>query len=207
MEPKDIYDYHGWYTGKFSRLLKQRNGTFYQALMLAVARNVKNIVETGTLRKADNWEGDGQSTLLLAEFASRYGCKLWTCDVDPTSIALCRELTLPYASHIEYVVSDSVQFLREFPDPIDFLYLDSMDFTPKDPDPPQDHAVREGQAALHALHTQSIVLVDDCLATKGGKGGKVIPYFLGQGWQVIGMQYQVLMTHAFSAMSDVPSKS
>jgi SAM-dependent methyltransferase len=207
MQPKDIYDYHAWFMGKYSRLLKARTGTFYQALMLAVARNVKNIVETGTLRKADNWEGDGQSTLLLAEFASRYGCKLWTCDIDPDAIAVCRELTSPYASQIEYVVSDSVQFLRDFADPIDFLYLDSMDFTHTNPGPPQDHALREGQAALHALHTQSIVLVDDCLLVEGGKGGKVIPYFLGQGWQVIGIKYQVLMTHAFSLMSDDPSKT
>ncbi len=204
MHPKDIYDYHAWFTGKFSHLLKVRSSTFYQALMLAVSRNVKNIVETGTLRAAGNWGGDGQSTLLFGEFAQRYGCKLWTCDIDPTSIAVCRELTSDYASHIEYVVCDSVQFLRDFPEPIDFLYLDSMDFTDADPNPPQDHAMREGQAALHALHTQSIVLVDDCLLTEGGKGGKVIPFFLGQGWRVIGMRYQVLMTHALDAMGEVP---
>ena len=57
--------------------------------------------------------------------------------------------------------------------------------------------LREGQAAMHALHAQSIVLLDDCNLPHGGKGAKVIPFLLGQGWHVIGMNYQVLMTHAF----------
>ncbi len=203
MQPKDIFDFHAWFSGRFTSLLHFRGGTFYQALMLAVARNAKNIVETGTLRVAGNGASDGQSTRLFAEFAERYDCKLWTCDVDPAAIALARDETAPFASRVEYVVSDSVAFLREFREPIDLLYLDSMDFKEEDPGPPQDHALREGQAALHALHTQSIVLVDDCGLKHGGKGGKVIPFFLGQGWQVIGMHYQALMTHAFDSMGKV----
>jgi|SRR5208282_4733893 len=199
MTPKDIYDFHAWFAQSYQHLLGMRYQTFYQALMLAVARNVKNIVETGTSREPGNWAGDGQSTVVFGAFAQRYGCRLWTCDIEPSYIEAARRSTAQYAAHIEYVVSDSVRFLQDFKQPIDFLYLDSFDFNPQgDPNPAQDHAVREGQAALHALHTQSIVLIDDCNTTHGGKGGKVIPFFLGEGWQVVGLNYQVLLTHAFS---------
>jgi hypothetical protein len=199
MTPEDIYDFHVWFSQSFQALLGKRYGTFYQALMLAVARNVKTIVETGTSRTPGNWEGDGQSTIVLASFAQRYGCKLWTCDIDPAAIDAARASTQQMASFVEYHVGDSVEFLRGFQQPIDFLYLDSFDFNdPSNPNPPQDHALREGQAARHALFTQSIVLVDDCHLPFGGKGGKVIPFLLGEGWQVIGLSYQILMTHAFS---------
>ncbi len=200
MQPKDVYDFHAWFNGKFAGVLGVRASTFYQALMLAVARNAKTIVETGTLRIAGNWGGDGQSTRLLAEFAQRYDCRLWTCDLDPAAIAVAREETAPFAARIEYVVGDSVAFLQQFPQPIDLLLLDSKDFDPDDPDPSQDHAVREAQAALPRLHMQSIVLIDDCGLKHGGKGGKVIPFLLGQGWQAVGLNYQVLLTHTFDSM-------
>jgi hypothetical protein len=118
-------------------------------------------------------------------------------------LARAREETAAFESCVEYVVSDSVAFLQDFPDRIDLLYLDSMDFNDEAPGPPQEHALREGQAALHALHTQSVVLVDDCGLKLGGKGGRVIPFFLGQGWQVIGLHYQALMTHAFDSAGKV----
>ena len=199
MKPQDIFDFHAWFTGNFRPLLGARYSTTYQALLLAVARNAKTIVETGTTRALGDWGTDGKSTIVLAAFAERYGCKLWTCDVDQAAIAMAREATAQFASRVEYVVSDSVAFLRDFKQPIDFLYLDSMDFDDQHPDPSQDHALGEAQAAVHALHVQSIVLVDDCNLLHGGKGGKVIPFLLGQGWHVIGLNYQALMTHVFSA--------
>jgi hypothetical protein len=199
MTPQDVYNFHAWFSETYQPLLGIRYQTFYQTLMLAVARNIKNIVETGTSRQTNNWAGDGQSTLVFGAFAKRYGCRLWTCDINAEYIEIAKRSTAEFAGHIEYVVSDSVRFLRDFDQPIDLLYLDSFDFDPRgDPNPAQDHALKEGQAALHALNTQSIVLIDDCNTAHGGKGGKVIPFFLGQGWQVIGMHYQMLMTHAFS---------
>jgi len=196
MNRKQLFDFHQWFSSNFQQL-GSRFKTFQQALLLAVARNVRTIVETGTTRLPGNWVGDGQSTYVLGAFAQRYGCRLWTCDVSEAAIAKARELTAPFQAHIEYVVADSVPFLKSFAEPIDLLYLDSLDFEEgADPNPPQDHAVREARAALQALHNQSIVLVDDCDLPHGGKGGKVIPLLLGEGWQVIGFGVQVLMTVA-----------
>ena len=50
MTPKDIYDFHEWFRSNFEHLLASRYRTFYQALMLAVARNAKVLVEKGTGR-------------------------------------------------------------------------------------------------------------------------------------------------------------
>src|SRR5262245_20140871 len=111
MTIKDIYEFHTWFTNTFQPLEK-RFSTMYQSLLLAVARNVKTIVETGTSRTPGNWVGDGQSTQVFAAFAERYDCKVWTCDIDPAAIEVARSVTSQYAGRVEYVVSDSVAFLR-----------------------------------------------------------------------------------------------
>src|SRR5262245_39264146 len=123
MTPKDIYDFHVWFTKTFQQLLGNRYPTMYQALLLAVARNVKTIVETGTSRVPGNWAGDGQSTIVLAAFAQRYGCRLWTCDIEEEAIRAAKESTLQFAAHVDYHVQDSVAFLAGYKQPIDLLYL------------------------------------------------------------------------------------
>jgi SAM-dependent methyltransferase len=197
MKPQDYYDFHAWFAENFQQL-EHRFSTMYQVLALAMARNVKTIVETGTSRAADGWRGDGRSTNVFAAFARRYGCRLWTCDIDPAAIEASRDLVGDDGDCVEFVVGDSVTFLRDFPHPIDLLYLDSLDFSEQNVDVSQGHALAEGRAAMHALDIHSIVLIDDCNLPHGGKGGQVVPYFLGQGWRVVGLAYQILMTHSFS---------
>lgn len=172
----------------------------YQALMMAVARNARTLVETGTTRTPDNWAGDGQSTFVLGAWCQRFKGRLWTCDLAPQAITTCRTITRAFKDHIEYNVGDSVEFLRKFDRPVDVLYLDSFDFptTPDgDPNPSQDHAVKEAQAVLPRLHNQSIIIIDDCGLPHGGKGGKVVPFLMGEGWHVVGLGYQIVMTLAF----------
>ena len=157
MTLRDAHDFQQWFAGAFQHRLGVRYRTFFETLMLALSRNAANIVETGTLRLPGNWRFDGQSTWVFGAFAERYGCKLWTCDLMESHIGIARDRTAPFAAQIEYVVSDSVGFLRRFPEPIDLLYLDAVDFDASAPGAAQDHALREGQAALHALHEDSIV--------------------------------------------------
>jgi len=197
MTPQDIYDFHQWFNQLFTPRLGKRAGTMYQALLLAIARNAQTYVETGTARENGNWVGDGQSTIVFGAFAQRYRTHLWTCDLNPAAIESSQRATNGLHPNISFHTGDSLEFLRNFDRPIDFLYLDSFDFglnPGDDPNPPQDHALKEYQAARPRLHTNSIILVDDCALQHGGKGGKVIPYMLGEGWRVIGMGYQVLLT-------------
>jgi predicted O-methyltransferase YrrM len=175
------YEFHLWFAETFQHRLGVRYRTFFETLMLALARNATTIVETGTARYPENWEFDGLSTMVFGAFAERYGATLWTCDVLPAHIAVASDLTAPLAARIKYVVSDSVEFLGRFRGPIDVLYLDAVDLDADAPHVARDHALREGQAALHALHERSIVLIDDCNTPGGGKGRRAGPVPAGPG--------------------------
>lgn len=201
MTPKDIFDYHQWFHQNYFGRLGGRAGSMYQALLIAVARNARTVVETGTTRTPDAWAGDGQSTVVFGDWCKRYGGRLWTCDISEPAIAAARSVTQAYREHIEYRAEDSIGFLRNFERPIDVLYLDSYDFPldGSDHNPSQDHSLNEAKAALPHLHNQSIIIVDDCGLPFGGKGGKVVPFLFGEGWQVVWLGYQIVLTLALGA--------
>lgn len=192
--------FESWFTASFPpEQLGKRYSTFLYALSVALARNLRTVVETGTVREADSWQGDGQSTRIFGAVAQRYGLRVWTCDIEPANMAACRQLTAPYAGHITYVVGDSIAFLSAFPEPIDFLYLDSLDYDFDNPEPSQVHHLAEFQAAEGRLHAESVILVDDCDLPAGGKGGKLVPYLLDNGWQTLETGYQVLLVRVGSS--------
>ena len=89
---------------------------------------------------------------------------------------------------------DSVAFLREFPNKIDVLYLDSLDTT----EPGHaDHCVKEFEAAQPQLHHRSIVVIDDTPWNAGafvGKGARLVPQLLEQGWRILYAGYQVVLS-------------
>ena len=58
---------------------------------------------------------------------------------------------------------DSLVFLQEFKDPIDLLYLDSLDG--HDPIAASNHQLEEAKASINKLHRNSLILLDD----KGSK--------------------------------------
>lgn len=111
--------------------LDQRYPTMELALRLFAGRGGKTIVETGSVRMAEDW-GAGMSTVIFGEFVSKHGGHLWTVDNDSSHLATCRQLTAEYAAHITYCESDSVEFLAQWARrgsrPIDLLYLDSWDY-------------------------------------------------------------------------------
>lgn len=112
------------------------------------------IVETGTLRTLDNWEGDGQSTILFDNWTAwQKGGRVVSIDLDGEACALARRLT---SSRVAVFHGGSVQNLEDVAalgDPVDLLYLDSGN------DPAL--ILSEFEAALPALRPGSIVLVDD----------------------------------------------
>lgn len=105
-----------------------REPTMRLALTLLEDRHGVNIVETGCARFADNWTGDGMSTLVFGEWATNHAGHLWTVDADAANLANCKILTEPWSDVITYTHDDSVNFLAQFRDPIDLLYLDSFDY-------------------------------------------------------------------------------
>jgi len=164
-------------------------------LALELIPPLGNIVETGTMRIPENWIGDGFSTWIFAEFIKENSGQFWTCDIEPEPIEFAKQYLKDYST-INYVVDDSVHFLKNFNRPIHLLYLDSLDFDISKPDQQkisQQHVFNEYEAAKDKLEHNSIILIDDCKLINGGKGGMLIPHLLDNGWKIKLDVYQTLL--------------
>jgi len=126
------------------------------------------IVETGCARIAGNWQGDGQSTLLLDRYISARdsASTCLTVDISESSVAACRALVSP---RVAVSQRDSVAFLGDLSGEfaaagrtIDCLYLDSFDLDPIYWQPSAIHHLKELTAIIRCLRQDSLVVVDDC---------------------------------------------
>lgn len=167
-----------WFEQKYQEKSSNRYVTFKTALnLIHQGRRSPNeeltIVETGTTRFPDDW-GAGMSTVLFGDYLKHYGGKLYTVDIEPRNIEICKQVTEEFKDYIEYVVGDSHFFLKSFQGNIDLLYLDSLDYPLKPEEGPveacQEHQLREYELAKHKLTKNwNIVLLDDNLLPGGGK--------------------------------------
>lgn len=169
--------------------------TFKAAMDLMVARNLTTIVETGTARNgARNCGGDGCSTVIFSAWtAANPGMSLESVDINPEAVRQSQEAADRYNTMTNVVCSDSVEFLRNYPNQIDFLYLDSYDFDGGNPGPSQQHHLKEIVVAYKKLHKNSVVLVDDCGLIHGGKCTLVELVLKELGWKTVMKHYQLLM--------------
>ena len=157
-------------------------------------RGAKMIVETGTARCGEkNFGGDGGSTILFGDFATRHNIQAYSVDISQESVNNAQAATLNYIKNLQVVCADSVAFLKNFPSSIDFLYLDSFDYEYGNPLPSQWHHLKEIEAAYPKLTENSIVMIDDCDLPQGGKGPLVIQYLKDRGWKIAMQGYQVIM--------------
>lgn len=186
----DFLQWKDWWSEKYRFQIGEgvRYPSFKVALNLFNQRNGMNIVETGTIRALDDAAGGGNSTLLLGDYAQYYNKKFWTVDILPEAIELSKQVTVGFNQNTEFVIGDSVTFLKNFREKIDFLYLDSMDCPEYDePESPnlvasQKHQLQELRAAWDKLTDNSIVLLDDNNFENGGKCKLSIQFLLSKGW-------------------------
>lgn len=171
----------------------KRYPTFHLALDIAHKRGFENIVETGTARNgASNCGGDGCSTVVFSRFASDKPIHVASVDINPDSVRESQQAVAEFPGTTVFE-SDSVAFLKSFSGPIDLLYLDSYDYEPSNPQPSQDHHLKEIIAAYDKLHEDSVVMVDDCELPGGGKC-RLVELFLSElGWRTIMKGYQIVM--------------
>lgn len=177
-----------------------RYQTMKIALELLEKRKPRVLVETGTAREGDRgfgtetFIGDGGSTLIFAQWAKAHGSQLYTVDINQEAINKAKAALIARDTdqNVHFACSDSVEFLENFNQKIDFLYLDSFDFDFNDPLPSQTHHLHEIVKALPLLSKNSVVMIDDCDLPSGGKGGLAIPYLLENGWRVYAQGYQMI---------------
>ena len=177
----------------------KRRDTLRATLALLAERTATTLVETGTARFGlQKTKGDGASTVVFGLWAKQYDAHLHTVDIDAEAIeqAGTAVAQLDLTDAVSLHVSDSVAFLKNFADPVDFLYLDSYDYDKHDVSvqkASQSHHMKELEAIENRLHERSIVLIDDCRQPGGGKGKLVIEHLLARGWKALMSEYQVLL--------------
>jgi FkbM family methyltransferase len=140
---------------------------FYDYIIPKLAKKGKPIyiVETGTMWSPLN-ENMGAFTLIFADLIKNHtGGKLYTIDISEKNINLCKTHTEEFSSVIEYVVSDSVSFLRSLDDEcvkkLDLVYLDSYDLDTPKPHKSAQHHLDELTAVYPRLNKECGVAIDD----------------------------------------------
>ncbi|CAG9320259.1 unnamed protein product [Blepharisma stoltei] len=185
-------------SGRISKEDK-RYPTLTEVLKLMVDRNSYTLIEAGTAREGEgSCAGDGCSTPIFAHFSYLTGRNFISVDISEKNCEKSRQAIRPYADNSKVIKSDSIAFLKEFRDPIDFLYLDSVDYDFKNPKVSQEHSLKEIKAAYGKLHEHSIILLDDCTLPGGGKCKLAAEFLLKNGWEKLIDSYQMVFIHTES---------
>jgi hypothetical protein len=182
----------------------KRRNTLKKVLELLEDRNVKVLLETGISRDGlKNTKGDGASTMVFGIWAKRNQAKLYSVDIDPkaVSVANAEIAATGLTDHVFTCVSDSVEYLARFEQPVGFLYLDSYDYDKRDEEvqkKSQLHHLNEFKAIESRLNEKCVVLIDDCDLPGGGTGKLVIEYMLERNWEIVMQEYQVILQKKFN---------
>lgn len=183
----NFLEYNSWYDQQFADKSTLRHWTFRIALNLLYQQPNHNIVETGTIRQLNDF-GAGYSTFIFGTFIERYGGHITTIDISEQNMKVCMDVTKDFKDKVTYHIADSLFALTLLKEPIDLLYLDSLD-TPmgdnEDASLAQKHCLKEFKIVEHLLHDKSIVLIDDNNFANGGKSRFIKKYLAEKGWRVL----------------------
>lgn len=151
-------------------------------------------VETGTIRAREDWRGAGFSTYLFGELAHLGGGRVVSVDIEPSRCAFARIQTAPFAGSVSLVARDSVAYLRDYAgDPVDVLYLDSLDTTAPGH---AEHALEEARHGAPHVAPGGLLVCDDTRWSRGayrGKGALAVPWLLEAGWELLHSGHQVVL--------------
>jgi hypothetical protein len=132
------------------------------------------IIETGTLRKDDDWLGYGHSALIWEWLLSKKPGKCYSVDIDHTAIKFARTK----CKYIDFIHCDSIGFLRgaDATD-LDLLFLDSYDWGPEKHLSSCLHHMTELGTIWDRLPSGCLVVVDDAHSATEGKHVLVHNFF------------------------------
>jgi len=179
----------------------KRRDTLREVLRLLDERGARTLLETGVARMGlEKSKGDGASTIVFGLWAKQNDAHLYSVDIDPEATERAGQAVakMDLSDSVTLVTSDSVAYLDEFTDMVDFLYLDSYDYHKTDTaiqTASQDHHLKEIKAIEGCLHEGTVILIDDCDMPNGGKGKLVIERLTAKGWKVHMSEYQVVLVH------------
>ena len=143
------------------------------AMELCILQRPVEIVETGCIRDATSWLGDGQSTVLFAWLVARLGGTASAVDLDPGACRVARR----ECPNTIVENDDSLRYLmRARLHAVDLLWLDSMDYAPPYPLSELHHA-GELAIAYPRLKSGCLIAIDDCHTEDQGKQTFVRAFF------------------------------
>lgn len=200
----------GFFTGKFIKHkslypfmpfrydFRKRRNTFLKILELLDKTHAKIIIETGTSREGlHGAKSNGAATIVFGKWAKLNNAIVHSVDINEKSIEVAQKEVNKQGltSYVKIHHSDSVAFLENFKEKVDFLYLDSYDYS-EDTEvqiKSQMHHLNEFKAIEDQLHENTIVLIDDCALPNGGKGKLVVEYMLKKDWKILMEAYQIML--------------
>lgn len=113
----------------------KRRDTFRRSLELMEKNNAKILIETGTSRNGlRNTKSDGAATIVFGLWAKKNNAVLHSVDIDSQSVEQAKKevANQNLEDYVNVYTDDSLNFLKEFNESVDFLYLDSYDYSKKD---------------------------------------------------------------------------
>lgn len=177
---------------------RKRRDTFRYTLGLLDKIGARTIIETGTSREGlRGAKSNGAATIVFGKWAKQNNAVLHSVDISERSVAAATKEVIAQGLHgvVSIHLSDSIEFLENFTQKVDFLYLDSYDYSDDTAVQlkSQLHHLGEFKTIENLLHENSIVLIDDCALPNGGKGKLVVEYMSGKGWKTVKNEYQILL--------------
>jgi Methyltransferase domain/Glycosyltransferase family 9 (heptosyltransferase) len=152
------------------------------------------VVETGCIRAEDDFAGAGFSTYVLGAYLQHRGGHLTSVDNDANHCAFAQHWTRCFGAAVDVCVADSVAWLKGGSEPINLLYLDSLD---TDQARCAEHGLAEIQAAYPRLRGRSLVTCDDTVYRGNafhGKGALLVPWLLERGWRILYSGHQTILS-------------
>jgi hypothetical protein len=137
------------------------------------------IVETGCMRPNPTPEADGCSTLVWDYVAQKTEGYCISIDINPEN---CNHAKSKVSARTQIICGDSVEWfarVKKMWQPIDFLYLDSMDYSGDNLNKALSslHHAAELCSAWKWLASDALIAVDDCLQPYEGKHAMVKRFF------------------------------
>lgn len=168
-----------------------RNESFVETIKILEQTYIDPIiiVETGCIRNTteESKFGDGWSTLNWQYYAEITDSKVYVVDIDENHLNKSKEV-VPPSPWVTYTKDDSVNYLHNFTEKIDLLFLDSYDYCGDEENIRRchEHSLNEIKAAWDKLNEKCFVLIDDIFNDNwDGKGKLSVPYLLENGFEVV----------------------
>lgn len=173
----------------FFERLQHRKETFFKIIEYLEQFQWGEIIETGTLRIKNNFEGDGQSTFLWDWFLGKTGTwEAHSVDISPEAVAISKE----HCPKVNVHLSDSLAFLdtKDVSGCV-LLYLDSFDWAPEIHLDSCFHHMAELATVYAKLPTGCLIVVDDKHNEQMGKHFMVQCFFEKLGVEPYFNGYQI----------------